>query len=107
MIKSHFPTQPSMVQPYNNVTQSSAPVTQPLVPLKRPLVPATQPLVPLAKPSVPMTQSPVPVTQPLVPVTHPTSVLQFTDPVTLAVVSVACPLSSRFQLSTTASQFSP
>ena len=98
--ESYFPTQPSVTQSLNNVTQSS--------------VPATQPLVPVAQPSVRLKQSSVPVTQPLVsvarslvPVTQPPSITQFTDPLKQASVSVAYPFSSGFQLSTTVSQSSP
>ena len=126
--ESYFPTQPSVTQSLNNVSQSSVPVTQPLVPVVQPSVPVTQPLVPVAQSSVPVTQplvpvtqssvpvtqSSVPVTQPLVPVaqpsvpvTQPPSITQFADPVTQASVSVPYPFSSGLQLSTTVSQSSP
>ena len=119
--ESYFPTQPSVTQSLNNVSQSSVPVTQPLVPVVQPSVPVTQPLVPVTQssvsvtqPLVPVTQSSVPVTQPLVPVaqpsvpvTQPPSITQFADPVTQASVSIPYPFSSGLQLSTTVSQFSP
>ena len=46
--ESYFPTQPSVTQSLNNVSQSSVPVTQPLVPVTQSSVPVTQPLVPEA-----------------------------------------------------------